>query len=57
MKNVVKSTKKSQKISEGATTSKMRRIVTGQSAGDEIHKLPESQQKKLVEFYLLLLHD
>jgi hypothetical protein len=52
MKNVVKSTKKSQKISEGATTSKMRRIVTGQSAGDEIHKLPVEQQKKLIELYL-----
>jgi len=48
MRNVVKT----KKISEGATTSKMRRIVTGQSAGDEIHKLPESQQKKLIELYL-----
>jgi hypothetical protein len=51
MKNVVK-TKKTEKISEGATTSKMRRIVTGQSAGDEIHKLPEEQQKRLVELYM-----
>ena len=51
MRNVVK-TKKTEKVSEGATTSKMRRIVTGQSAGDEIHKLPESQQKKLIELYL-----
>lgn len=51
MRNVVK-TKKTEKISEGATTSKMRRIVTGQSAGDEIHKLPVEQQKKLIELYL-----
>jgi hypothetical protein len=48
MRNLVKT----KKISEGATTSKMRRIVTGQSAGDEIHKLPEEQQRKLIELYM-----
>ena len=55
MKNVGKFnnfTEKNMKVSEGATTSKMRRIVTGQSAGDEIHKLKESQQRKLVELYV-----
>jgi hypothetical protein len=31
--------------------SKMRRTVTGQSAGDEIQKLPESQQQKLLDLY------
>lgn len=31
--------------------SKMRRVVTGQSAGDEIEKLPESQQQKLLDLY------
>ena len=30
---------------------KMRRTVTGQSAGDEIQKLPESQQQKLIDLY------
>ncbi len=30
---------------------KMRRTVTGQSAGDEIQKLPESQQQKLLDLY------
>jgi len=37
---------------EGPLMSKARRVVTGQSAGDEIHKLPESQQRRLVELYL-----
>lgn len=50
-KNFDKSSK-SQVVQEGSTTSKMRRIVTGQSAGDEIHKLPEEQQRKLVELYM-----
>ncbi len=36
---------------EGPVMSKARRIVTGQSAGDEIHKLPESQQQRLIELY------
>lgn len=30
---------------------KMRRTVTGQSAGDEIQKLPESQQQELLDLY------
>lgn len=34
-----------------STGSKMRRIVTGQSAGDEIEKLPVEQQNKLIELY------
>jgi hypothetical protein len=37
---------------EGPLMSKARRVVTGQSAGNEIHKLPESQQRRLVELYL-----
>jgi len=36
---------------EGAFTSKMRRIVTGQSAGDEIEKLSIEQQNKLLDMY------
>lgn len=36
---------------EGALTSKMRRIVTGQSAGDEIQKLSIEQQNKLLDLY------
>lgn len=34
-----------------AAGSKMRRVVTGQSAGDEIQKLSDSQQKKLISLY------
>jgi hypothetical protein len=30
---------------------KMRRTVTGQSAGEEIEKLPQDQQQKLVDLY------
>ena len=39
--------------SEGlaSTGSKMRRIVTGQSAGDELEKLSNEQQQKLVDLY------
>ena len=36
---------------EGALTSKMRRIVTGQSAGDEIEKLSIEQQNKILDLY------
>jgi hypothetical protein len=32
--------------------SKQRRIVTGASAGDEIHKLSEEQQQELIELYV-----
>lgn len=32
--------------------SKMRRVVTGQSAGDELEKLQPSQKQKLVELYI-----
>lgn len=40
--------------SEGlaSTGSKMRRIVTGESAGDEIEKLSNEQQQKLVDLYI-----
>lgn len=40
--------------SEGlaSTGSKMRRIVTGQSAGDELEKLSNEQQQKLVDLYI-----
>jgi hypothetical protein len=34
-----------------AAGSKMRRVVTGQSAGDEIQKLSDSQQQKLIDLY------
>ena len=34
-----------------ATGNKMKRVVTGKSAGEEIQKLPESTQKKLQELY------
>lgn len=39
--------------SEGlaSTGSKIRRIVTGQSAGDELEKLSNEQQQKLVDLY------
>ena len=30
---------------------KMRRTVTGQSAGEEIEKLPQDQQQKLIDLY------
>ena len=36
---------------EGAFTSKMRRIVTGESAGEEIEKLSIEQQNKLLDMY------
>jgi hypothetical protein len=40
--------------SEGlaSTGSKIRRIVTGQSAGDELEKLSNEQQQKLVDLYI-----
>ena len=31
---------------------KMRRTVTGQSAGEEIEKLPQDQQQKLIDLYI-----
>jgi len=36
---------------EGAFTSKMRRIVTGESAADEIEKLSIEQQNKILDLY------
>jgi hypothetical protein len=40
-------------VSEGLeeTGAKMRRIVTGQSAGDELNKLPKDVQQKIVDLY------
>lgn len=38
-------------LQEGSTTSKMKRIITGKSAGEELDKLSNPQQQKIVSLY------